>query len=252
MKLLMESDGPVDYEGPIWSLDNAVMTLEPYGGSPPPVFVAGGGRAMKIAAEHADGWITMVPIGGDPEHYAAQVGQIKEHAEAAGRDPDAIQLYLLVLAVIAESEEEVSELCTHPLLRWDSVALVTNGAMFEQWGLEHPISRDFNYARDTVSVDWSREDALAVIEKTPPQAVLHSRVTGTPAQVADRLQPYIEAGANWLNIVNYATFVGSGQFGDAAAAQDLVGETIRLLRERNGQPVPPGLAGGAGEAASST
>jgi len=43
---------------------------------------------MKIAAEHADGWITMLPAGGDPEHYAKQVTQVKEYAEAAGRDPD--------------------------------------------------------------------------------------------------------------------------------------------------------------------
>ena len=250
IKMLMESDGPVTYDGPIWSLDNAVMTLEPYGGTPPPIFVAGAGRAMKIAAEHADGWITMIPIGGDPEHYATQVQQVRDDAEAAGRDPESIQFYLLVLAVIAESDDAVQELCEHPLLRWDSVALVTNGRAFEEWGAEHPIKPDFNYARDLVSVDWSREDALAIIDKTPPETVRNTRVVGTPEQVADQLQPYIEAGANWLNIVNYATFVGSGQFGDAAAAQDLVGDTIRMLRERNGQPVPDGMAATVPEEAS--
>lgn len=241
-KLLMEAEGPVSYEGPIWSLDNAVMTLKPYGEKPPPILVAGGGRAMKIAGEHADGWITMLPVGGDPEHYAGQVAQVREFAEAAGRDPDALRFYCLILAVIDETEDGVEELTHHPLLRWDSVALVPDSSVFNGWGIiEHPIRPDYSYSRDIISTDWSREDTLAIIERTPPEIVRRSRACGTPAQVADQLQPYIEAGANWLNIINYASFVGSGNFADAAASQGLVGETIRRLRERNGQEIPAGM-----------
>jgi phthiodiolone/phenolphthiodiolone dimycocerosates ketoreductase len=241
-KLLMESDGPVTYDGPIWSLKNAVMTIQPYGDRPPPILVAGGGRAMKIAGEHADGWITMQPIGGGPERYSEQVAQVRQYAEAAGRDPDALRFYVLCLGVFAETEDEVEELTHHPLLRWDSVALVTDGRLFNSIGIEHPIRPDYNYARDLVAMDWSREDALAIVDQTPPAAVRLSRFCGTPAQVADQLQPYIEAGADWLNIINYTAFVGSGDFGDAAASQDHLMDTVRLLRERNGQPIPAGMA----------
>ena len=52
----------------IWTLNNATMTLAPFGGEVPKVFVAGGGRARTIAGEHADGWITMQPFGSTRRH----------------------------------------------------------------------------------------------------------------------------------------------------------------------------------------
>jgi phthiodiolone/phenolphthiodiolone dimycocerosates ketoreductase len=65
--------------------------------------------------------------------------------------------------------------------------------------------------------------------------------------VADQLQPYIEAGCTWLNILNFTSLVGSGDFGDAVAAQGLVTDTINDLKARNGQPVasPPTIEGAA-------
>ena len=239
-KLLMESDGLVNYEGPIWNLKNAVMTLKPFGAKPPPILVAGSGRALQIAGEHGDGWITMLPIGADPEQYAADVKKVKQFAEAAGRDPEALRFYVLVLALIDATEDGAEQLTHNPLLRWDSVALVTDAKVFGSW--VHPIRPDYTYARDLISMDWSREDALAIIEKTPPEIVRKARITGTPAQVAAQIQPYIEGGANWINVINYAAFVGSGQFSDAAAAQGLVGDVVRHMRIANGQPVPAGLA----------
>jgi phthiodiolone/phenolphthiodiolone dimycocerosates ketoreductase len=241
-KMLMESPEPVSYDGPIWKLDKALMTAMPFGEKPPPILIAGGGRAMKIAGEHADGWITMLPAGGDPEHYAKQVAQVKEYAEAAGRDPDELIFYALILAVIAGSEDEAEEMTNNPLLRWDSIALIPDPEVFASWGImQHPIRPDYSYARDIISQDWGREETLEIIEKIPPELVRKARATGTPAQVADELQGYIDAGCEMLNIINYAAFVGSGNFADSVQYQALVSETIRLLRERNGQDVPPGL-----------
>lgn len=242
-KMLMEADGPVTYDGPIWSLDKAVMTAMPYGDKAPPILVAGGGRAMKIAAEYGDGWITMLPAAGDPDHYAAQVRQIKQWAEEAGRDPEALRFYALILGLICGSEEETEAVVNHPLLRWDAIALIPDANVFNGWGIiEHPIRPDYNYSRDIISTDWSRADTLAVIDKVPSSVVRKARACGTPKQVADQLQPYIDAGLNWLNIINYAAFVGSGNFADSAASLALVTETVRILRERNGQPIPEGMA----------
>lgn len=243
-KLLMEADGPVNYDGPIWSLKNAVMTAMPFGDKPPPILIAGGGpRALRIAGQLGDGWVTMLPAGGDPEVYAKQAQTVRDHAEKAGRDPAALRMYALVLGVITETEEEAQAATEHPLLRWDSIALIPDPEVFRGWGImEHPIRPDYSYSRDIISMDWGREETLAVIEKVPPSIVRKARATGTPKQVAAELQGYIDAGCNWLNVINYAGFIGSGSFADAAASQGLVTETIRLMRERNGQPVPEGMA----------
>lgn len=238
VRLLMESDGPVSYSGPIWNLDRALMTLQPYTEGGPPIFVAGAGRAQRIAGEHGDGWITMLPHVGSPEQYAEEVAKVKRYAEEAGRDPEAIIFYALVYALIDETDEAVDKYTEHPIIRFDTAAMVTDPAIYREWGFEHPIRPDYTYARDAISQMWSREEALAVAAAVPPEAVRKARFCGTPTQVADQLQPYIEAGCQWLNILNFTSLVGSGDFGDAVAAQGLVTDTINDLRARNGQPIP--------------
>ena len=239
VKLLMKSDGLVDYDGPIWNLRNAAMTLKPYGKEPPPVLIAGGGKAREIAGKYGDGWITMLPFGGSPEQYAEDVKFIKRCAEEAGRDPEALRFYFTAFSLIADTEDAAEALTHNLLMRFDAVSLITDVRLLG--GMEHPIRADYTYARDMITMNWSREFALDVANKTPPSIVRKARFTGTPTSVAKQIQPYIDAGANWINVINVAGFIGSGQFGDAAAAQGLVGEAIHQLRQMNGQTTRPGL-----------
>jgi len=240
IKLLMGSDGPVNYSGPIWNLDRAVMTLAPYGAEPPPVLVAGGGRAAKIAGTYADGWITMQPFGSSPEEYAIEVAYVKECAEKAGRDPESLRFYVTAFALIGTDDESVEQLINHPVAKWDSVALITNAEYYRSWeGTDHPIRPDYSYARDLISMNWTHDDAWRVIDRVTPGIVRRSRACGTPHQVADQIQPYIEAGANWLNVVDYSSLLGgSGQFGESGEAVDVVGATVERLRELNGLVAP--------------
>ena len=235
VKLLMASNDLVNYEGPIWNLKNAAMTLKPHGAKPPPVLIAGGGKAREIAGEHGDGWITMLPFGGSPEQYAEDVKVVKHHAEAAGQDPESLRFHVVAFCLIAATEEEAEALTHNLIVRFDSIALVTDVKLFGGW--EHPIRSDYTYARDMISMDWGREYSLDIANRTPPEMVRKARFVGTPESVAKQIQPYIEAGANWINVVNVAGFIGSGQFGDAVEAQNLVGDAIDRLRQINGQPV---------------
>ncbi len=111
---------------------------------------------------------------------------------------------------------------------------------------DHPIRPDYAYPAHLVPTDWSREDAMKIIEATPPEIVRRARSCGTPMQVATELQQYIEAipaqNECWINVINYSTFFGGGNFGDVASGEgdsgvDLVLETCNHLREMNGQPV---------------
>jgi phthiodiolone/phenolphthiodiolone dimycocerosates ketoreductase len=235
IKLLRDVNEPVSYAGPIWKLDRAVMSLPPYDPSnPPPVFVAGAApRALRIAGEHADGWIGLAPIGGDVEALAECVRTIKQHARNAGRDPDKLTFMLQVMCLIAENEDEVEKMTHSPLLRWDSAALMIHGDDFERWGFgPHPIKKDYNYSRDFTATHWSAENAWKVIEKTPPEVVRKTKITGTPPQVAQQVQPYIDAGMHWVNLCNWAMFVR-----DPAAGGDLVREACNELRKLNGQAI---------------
>ncbi|MET0988480.1 MAG: LLM class flavin-dependent oxidoreductase [Steroidobacteraceae bacterium] len=234
IKLLRDNNDPVSYDGPLWKLDRAILAIPPYNSaSPPPIFVAGGApRALRIAGEHADGWIGLAPIGGDVDELASCVRTIKQHATAAKRDPTQLTFMLQVMCLIAENEDEVEKMTHSPLLRWDSTALMIHGDDFEKWGFgPHPIKPDYNYSRDFTSMHWSTDDAWKVIDRTPPAIVRKTKIAGTPKEVARQVQPFIEAGMNWVNLCNWAMFVR-----DPAAGGDLVGETCNELRRLNGQP----------------
>jgi phthiodiolone/phenolphthiodiolone dimycocerosates ketoreductase len=107
---------------------------------------------------------------------------------------------------------------------------------------EHAIRPDYSYPNHLLPTEWSREDALKVIDQIPPEVVRHARACGTPRSVAEQIQPYIDAvpAANdvWVNVINYTSFLGGGNFGDPTNAVDLVLETVNHLRRLNGQPIP--------------
>jgi phthiodiolone/phenolphthiodiolone dimycocerosates ketoreductase len=102
----------------------------------------------------------------------------------------------------------------------------------------HPIRADYSYPNHLIPTEWSRKDALAIIDQTPPEVVRRARACGTPKQVAEQLQPYIaaipEANPCWINVINYTSFLGGGNFGDGDATVDLVLDTCNHLRELNG------------------
>jgi phthiodiolone/phenolphthiodiolone dimycocerosates ketoreductase len=244
IKLLLDAPDVVNYEGPHWNLRNAVLPLMPYGEKRPPILIAGGpGRAVDIAAKHADGWITYVPTCGSPEWYATEVATARRKAEEAGRDPDAMIFYLLTMNIIDETEEKVEQHTHDRIARWDAAAVIPGPNVYQDWGLgEHPIRPDYSYPTHLLPTEWSREDALKIIDKTPPEVVRRARACGTPKSVADQLQAYIaavpESNEVWVNVINYTSFLGSGNFGDPADQIDLVLETCNQLRAMNGQPIP--------------
>ena len=254
IKLLMDAEDVVSYDGPIWSLDNAVLPLMPYGEKRPPILIAGGpGRAVEIGSTIADGWITYVPTCGTADWYGEQVQIARRTAEEFGRDPDELIFYLLSMNIIDETEERIEQHTHDPIARWDAAAVIPGPNVYAEWGVgEHPIRPDYSYPNHLLPTNWSREDALRIIEQTPPEIVRRARACGTPKSVADQLQPYIEAipAANdcWINVINYTSFLGGGNFGDPNSAVDLVLETCNHLRAMNGQPTVGAPAAEATEA----
>lgn len=236
VRMLWEAEGPVSYDGPIWKLDKATMPLMPYEGVTPKLLVAGGaGKAFEIAGKYGDGWCTYIPTCGNPEWYAAHVKKVKQEAEKNDRDPDKLIFYLLCMCIIDEAEEAVEAWTQHPVIRWDSAAVIPSGDVFPSWGYKNPLGDNWSYPSMLLPMNYTREHALQITSQVPPGAVRRARTCGTPLQVAKEIQPYIEAGGNAVNIINYATLLATADFGDAEQKQSMVGETINHLRSFNGQ-----------------
>ena len=73
IRLLWESDGPVDFTGQFYKLHHARLDTEPFEGRFPKIWVgAGGPRMLDITGRYADGWWSLAIY--SPEEY---VGKIK-------------------------------------------------------------------------------------------------------------------------------------------------------------------------------
>ena len=89
---------PVNFEGRYTRFDG--VSIEPLPAQPggPPLWV--GGRApaaLRTAGRLGDGWL---PIWISPEQYSAGWSEIRGHATAAGRDPDALAAAAVAPALV--------------------------------------------------------------------------------------------------------------------------------------------------------
>ena len=136
IKLLWESDGPIDFEGQFYHLHHARMDTEPFEGRFPRIWVGcNGPRMLEITGRYADGWW---PAGAwTPEEYASKLKTIRDSAERAGRDPMAIVPANIQTCLIAYDDAELAEILNAPLIKaW---VMQPSAEALRQFGFEHPL-----------------------------------------------------------------------------------------------------------------
>jgi phthiodiolone/phenolphthiodiolone dimycocerosates ketoreductase len=207
--MFYRSNQPITYDGPIWSLKDAIVGLEPYENVAPRLMVAGGpGKAMRFAATLADGWMTYVPNCASPEQYAEQVAELKRISEQAGKDPDKLIIMAGLANLISESESTLDEIAANAAIRWETAAMWPDGESFRRvMGRDNPLGAEWSYPRDLIPMGIPREYALSIVDQITPDDVRRARFLGTPEQVADQVEPYLEAGVTHLLSYNFAGFV---------------------------------------------
>ncbi len=213
-----ESGGePVSYDGRVWTLDRALMALQPYGDTPPPIWIAGSSDDdLRLAAEMANGWTTIPPgfTEDDPDVFRQQVSKLRKFAADAGRDPDELSICLSAVVCVTENEAQMEILRDNPYLRWWGMMFLPNSDLYTKWGLgEHPMGPGWMYARKCVPHWYDREQAMDVIARTPREAVDRVSMNGTIEQVVEKLTPYVEAGATHVLLTNAAPIAGCPDLG---------------------------------------
>lgn len=218
------SDRTVDFKGRFWTLDRAVMDLPLYQDAPPPIWIgAHGPRMLGITGRYADGWYPSYPM--SPEEYGEKLEVIRKAAEAAGRDPAAIVAGYQMYAVVAEEHEQAHHIMSSPLAA--AMSLVAQGSAWAKSGRKHPFGDDFEGLRDYVP-EWYTKDQLDQAVAQFDLDVLHPTVVhGTPAEVADEVGRFIDAGLQHVVFANLAPLAGLEY---VPAAQQGLKEVTRLLR----------------------
>ncbi len=219
VRRFLDTTEPVSYDGRTWTLDRARVALPPYGGRPPPLWVAGGGPdVLELAGRFANGWFTYAPgaTRDDPELFSRQVEAVRAAARDAKRDPDEIEIGMLAVTACCDDRGALAELPDHPIVRWNTMLAVPSSDVFTEWGFEHPFGPGWSYTASLVPMWFDRAEALDVVRRTPRAAVERALFVGTPEEILERLRPYVDAGLDEVLVINYADIAGV----DTAAAME--------------------------------
>ena len=90
---------------------------------------------LRITGRHADGWL---PTNIRPDAYADKLTAIREGAEKAGRDPDAIVPSMLAYVICAPDEESLERMCNSPMARVLFAAVDLPAETYERHGSTSP------------------------------------------------------------------------------------------------------------------
>ncbi|MDY6998042.1 MAG: LLM class flavin-dependent oxidoreductase [Actinomycetota bacterium] len=221
IRLLWESDGPVDFDGRFYRLQHARLDTEPYDGRFPPIWIgASGPRSLEIAGRYADGWW---PAGAwTPEDYAAKLSRVRSSAERAGRDPMAITPCFIQVCVMGRDEADLVKILDAPLVK--SFLLQVSAELLGGFGFEHPMGPDWGGFHDIDPAVLTRERIIEFLDRVEPEMILAVVPHGTPQQVARIVAEYVEAGLRVPKILDYGAMAGL----DFAAAS---AENVRVAED---------------------
>lgn len=189
----------VDYEGTHYRLKDAVMGLDPYGDTPPEIWLAAHGpRMLGLTGRYADGWL---PTKMSPEHYVRSRDQIHEGAKEAGRNIDHFTPGMLAYLLIGPDEESVQRLLAAPLVRM--LCILLPDRVFEMLGVPPPLGDgEGSGFHDFIPTRVSREESDRIVAAIPPKVSKYYAFAGTPEQLAEEISEYHAAGLRHLVMWN--------------------------------------------------
>jgi phthiodiolone/phenolphthiodiolone dimycocerosates ketoreductase len=204
IRLLWESDGPIDFEGRFFKMHHARLDTEPFEGRFPRIWLgASGPRMLEITGRYADGWWpASVPT---PDDYAAKLATIRQVAEREGRDPEAIVPAIIRTALIGD-EAEIAEMVQAPLIK--AFLLQMTAETLHGLGFEHPMGPKWKGIHDLNPTMMTRDVILDFISKVDVRSVLAVVPHGTPKEIAKQFKAYVDAGLRVPKILDYGGMAG--------------------------------------------
>ena len=159
----------VTFEGEYYRTDRATIYDKP--DQPIPIYVAASGPlAAKLAGRVGDGFIAT--SGKKPELYEELLANLAEGAQAAGRDPDAIDKFIEIKVSYDNDVEHAHNACAF----WAPLALTPD----EKSGIDDPIEME--------------QAADKILDRAPSRFIC----SDDPDDVVERIAPYVELGFSHL------------------------------------------------------
>ncbi|BAN49864.1 LLM class flavin-dependent oxidoreductase [Metapseudomonas resinovorans] len=199
----------VIHHGEFFSVEGYHL-CEPSPQRTPVLFQAGASsRGLRFAGEHAE---CVFISGNDKSATRAQVDKVRAAAQAAGRDPQAVKVFMGISVIVAPNEAEARAKHAEYLAHASAEAGVAHfssstGIDLSRFALDEPIS----YAKTNAieSAAAKLRDNRLTRRQLLEQHALGGRyilLVGSPTQVADELLAWIdETGLDGFNLTRIVT-----------------------------------------------
>ncbi|MCV7102805.1 LLM class flavin-dependent oxidoreductase [Mycobacterium palustre] len=201
----MNDTAPINHEGHHWNLQQAWL-----GGArpavPPQLWALGGGpRLIDAAIRYGDGFCTAAPfVWTNPEQAAEQIAGMKRTLARLGRDPEAFGFGLWWICLINEDPTAIEIAMKNDYIRWISATMGRfHSAAWRAEGVEPPKGDSWHYATDMLPLTYSEPAINDVLARATPEIVRKSWHHGTVQEMSDAIAPYVEAGVNFVQIVDF-------------------------------------------------
>ena len=151
-------------------------------------------RTMEITAQYGDGWL---PANLLPEEYRNNLEKIREMAKQCQRDPSEIEPAHFMYSVVAKDAETAKK----AIMLTGKMLLLTRPRILEKMGFTPP-TYDFEMTFKLV-FPRDAEAWLAKAKELPDEIVEKAPfVYGTPDDVIDKLDKFVEAGCRHF-VINF-------------------------------------------------
>jgi len=203
VKALLDAREPIDLQGNHWNFDTATVGNAQKDRAFRLWGLGGGPRLIDITTSYADGFTTAAPfVATSPQRWTEIKDELKGQLVAKGRDPGSFDFGLFpACCLIHEDENVLDRVLDNPIVRW--LTLVNGRINQADWLLEDiepPIAADWHYAINLLPMKIGPAEADEMLAKVTRYHVERSWFIGTPAQVADQLQGFVDVGTTWMHV----------------------------------------------------
>ncbi|GLO50576.1 LLM class flavin-dependent oxidoreductase [Pseudomonas asiatica] len=199
----------VNHQGEFYKVDGYHL-CEPSPQRTPVLFQAGSSqRGLAFAGNHAE---CVFISGQDKAATRAQVDKVRAAAQAAGRDPQAVKVFMGITVIVAATEQQAQAKHAEYLRHASAEAGVAHfaastGIDFAAYALDEPIA--FSQGNAIQSATRQLQDNAWTRRRLLQQHALGGRyvtLVGAPEQVAEQLIAWIdETGLDGFNLTRTVT-----------------------------------------------
>ena len=228
-----KTKGPVTMEGNCWNFDQAWIGAERQ--HRPRVWALGGGpKLIEMATKYANGFATMVPnVIPTPERLFEFIRETRKTVASHGRDPEDFDFVPWLPVLIHDDPAVIDRALNNPLVRW--LAAIMGRLNMNDWaayGMEAPFPLDWHYStRLLPNTTTDKAYVDHILSRTTRKIAEMTYFVGNAEQVAAQIQPFIDAGATHVDILDMLPLVL-----EAADAQAALGRQIDVcarIKKRN-------------------